>query len=101
MVRYLAFTLGIVCFASCYRDNDPHLPPPDAVWGIPPSDASSPCDHACSVLERLGCPEGEPTPEGGSCQATCETNDVVLPVECIGFAHSAVEVRSCGVRCMR
>jgi hypothetical protein len=100
MVRSFVFLIALAGIASCYRDNDPNLPPPDVVLVEQDVDAASPCGRACARLASFGCSEGKPSRAGTSCTTVCTRNQDLLPVSCIGAAQTLADIRACGVRCM-
>lgn len=59
---------------------------------------SSPIGRTCVSLQRVGCPEGDPLPNGRSCYD--HLSDVALriniPTRCVEDATTAADVRSCG-----
>lgn len=61
------------------------------------------CGGACAVLAWVGCPEGNKTPKGRTCEEVCESTkavpNVALPTACVSVARTIDQVRKCGVKC--
>ncbi len=57
------------------------------------------CAAACSHLRDLGCPEGEPTPGGATCEDWCtaveDSGAATLNPECLAGVKSCSEVDAC------
>lgn len=66
-ITFLALVTGLLV-AGCPLPGPPEPPGPPP--GPHPQGAT--CVTACAKLNELGCPEGEPTPDGKSCEAVCE-----------------------------
>lgn len=67
------------------------LPPPQ-----PPTVDG--CAAACENLRRLGCPEGQPTDAGESCEQVCDNaqaSPAPLPTACVARAASCDEAAQC------
>ncbi len=64
----------------------------------PPTPSVADCSTACAHLRALGCPDGQPTPAGTSCEAVCEdtvaSGLVRLDVACLAQVPTcAAELR--------
>lgn len=57
------------------------------------------CARACENLRALGCPEGEPTPDGATCETWCsgvqKSGAYTLDTECVTRAADCNEVEEC------
>ena len=97
--RRCAALLGLIALAACNQPVNHVTWPPGADWDAMPHGDPSECDQACSSLERLGCPEAQPTPAGASCSAVCTANAGRLDTSCVVRAQTIEQVRTCRVRC--
>jgi len=76
-------------------------PGPEPVRPHPPDPAPAPeaCDAACDKWRQLGCPEGQPTPNGASCEDVCrnaeESGATVLNPACVLSAPTCEDARRC------
>ncbi len=70
------------------------------IWCSSPGPAPAPdpgkgtCAEACTNLRKLGCEEGQPTPDGATCEDFC-TNAGDLPVACIAHAETCDAANAC------
>lgn len=66
-----AARLVVLLAAGCQPVPQPDgpRPPQDAATTVPVEPGA--CEAACDAYRRLGCPEGEPTPRGSSCEQVC------------------------------
>jgi hypothetical protein len=75
---------------------NPLLPEPAPV---PQQRDDVPCANACSRLRSLSCDEGEPTPDGTTCEEVCrgvnESSAVTWPTGCVAAAKDCSEARAC------
>lgn len=89
MVRRFALALILT---AC----NPLLPEPAPV---PQTRDDVPCADACSRLRSLSCNEGEPTPDGTTCETICEDTNasgaVTYPTGCVAAAKDCAEARAC------
>jgi hypothetical protein len=56
------------------------------------------CANACANLRRLGCPEGEPTEAGASCEQVCDNaqaSPAPLPTGCVAQATTCDAATNC------
>lgn len=57
------------------------------------------CGAACANLQSLGCPAGDPTPDGATCEEVCvvvqEEPGPELPLRCIIDADSCDAADDC------
>lgn len=80
---------------SCHREPTPRPEP------APLGDSAAPgdCSAACSHLRDLGCPAGQPTPKGASCEEVCQSTEdsgvVTLNPACVARAASCDAVDNC------
>ena len=74
-------------------------PAPVAPGPQPVDAAPGACVDACARLAELGCPEAEPTPDGGSCVDVCvnveQSGYVTLDPACIARATNCDAVNAC------
>ena len=85
-MRAVLLTLTLV---GCTAVDVPHRPPADP----------SGCPAACERLRELGCPEGDPTPEGAPCEAVCREVQAsqlgVIDTQCLIAAPSCAAAGEC------
>lgn len=88
-------SLLMVVAAALLTCERPNPPPPRML----PDGARATCPGMCEHLRALGCEEGEPTPEGATCEAICEHAISVpysrLDIACVQAAPSCVAARRC------
>jgi hypothetical protein len=57
------------------------------------------CESACENLQRLGCEEGHPTPDGDTCQDWCESVEtsgfVSINPACIAAIQKCEDIDTC------
>lgn len=88
-MKYLILALVI---AGCTCRNTP-VPP----VVIPPNDTDS-CGAACVHLRQLHCPEGEPLPDGTTCEAFCvntQQNGHALRPSCVQNITACSQINTC------
>ena len=77
--RSLIVAIGTIGFSSCgplFPPPEPPTPPPEPAQdgGAEPEEPTiepetgSECERACARMQRLGCPEGDPSPNGQRCR---------------------------------
>lgn len=88
--------LAAALVTACASTPRPLHPEPDVVV-VYPADA---CPMACARLQTLGCPEGDPTPDGTSCETVCRNAGDLVDAPCVTTARSREELASCNVRCV-
>jgi hypothetical protein len=93
-----AVLVGVVIHFAC----GPSQPLPRT--GAPPEPLDpSGCPAACASLRDLGCPEGQPSAAGTSCEDICARTESSgmfdLHPACVAGARSVADARACGVRC--
>lgn len=75
--------------------NTPNPPPPRVL----PNGEKATCAGACERLRELGCEEGEPTPDGDTCEDVCfnalNVPAARLDVACLQTAPSCEAARNC------
>lgn len=80
---------------GCPPTVEPDLPSGPAPEAGTPAD----CADACAHLRELGCPEGAPTPAGGTCEAVCENAEgsgaVTLDPVCVGTITTCAALEQC------
>jgi hypothetical protein len=94
MLRYVCLVLAALII-GCPLHN-----PPDVEPVYPPSAVG----EACANLRAIGCPEGQGSINGESCERTLTlaTDLRPLPVTCWARARNDVEAKGCGsLRCVR
>lgn len=82
--RYLICVLLLACSPS--------------VASPPPAETPETCAAACSRFRVLGCEEGDPTPEGKTCEDVCTaagSAHVSLDTACVTRASSCEAARAC------
>ena len=90
----LVAATGALCFALCQTSC---------------RTPAATCTAACSRLRAFpgidgGCPEGQPSPAGETCEAMCERDQAAGPAsqlhpDCVADASTLAELAACGVRC--
>jgi hypothetical protein len=69
------------------------------LFGCPPAERPDDgCAAACAQLRALGCDEGEPSPEGKSCETVCRVAaeaGIALGTACVATASSCEAARAC------
>jgi len=77
------------CLASPPDPPAPPLPPPVAG-----------CTRACDRLRELGCPAGEPTPDGVPCENVCAELESLIDggyqTGCVSSAPDCSQADDCG-----
>jgi hypothetical protein len=71
---------------------------PTPVPGPAPRETPETCASACENFRKLGCEEGDPTPEGKTCEDVCTQagqSYVGLDTQCVTRATSCEEARAC------
>jgi hypothetical protein len=80
--------------ASCW----PVVPKPDH---SPDAAVRGTCSTACANLRRLNCAEGQPLPDGTTCEAFCERTEReghAMNTSCVASVTSCSRLRSvCGM----
>ena len=64
-----------------------------------PAETPETCASACTRFRELGCEEGDPTPEGKTCEDVCTqagAAHIELDTACVVRSSSCDEARSCG-----
>lgn len=60
----------------------------------PPAVSVSACPAACAKLLKHGCPEGQPTPKGATCEERCRTYEasglVTFHPRCVALVKSTL-----------
>jgi hypothetical protein len=75
-IRTICLTIALLAvlraLTACHPASAPApLPPAPAPLGdAGPADS---CARACARLRALGCSDGQPTPQGASCETVCRT----------------------------
>lgn len=74
-----------------------HPPPPVIEHPDPPPAAT--CASACKHFRAMGCKEGQPSPEGNTCEAICENLEksgiVKLDLECVMASETCASAGAC------
>ena len=84
----------IFAVAACWRVAAPAtLPTGDA--GTPAAGAAVVCAH----LRTLGCPEGQPSKGGETCEALVTRVPYALPTQCVADSQDVDDARACGLTC--
>jgi hypothetical protein len=90
MTKFLFLASVFMILAACKT----LLPIP-----IEPEDTNM-CPAACQRLQQLGCPEGEPLPDGSSCESFCvetQKSGHALDPSCIRGIETCAELATkCG-----
>ncbi len=92
----LAFIVSLplsVAVAGCWSPGPPPQPPkPEPVEGAT-------CASACDRFRELGCPEGEDTAGGGTCEEVCQnvqdSGIIEWDLECRTGVDACDQVDSC------
>lgn len=95
-MRSLAL-IAAVLVAACASTPAPLPPEPDIVIVYP----ADPCPEACRRLSELGCPEGDQTPDGTSCEVICRNAGDLVDAPCVTRARSRADLQACNVRCIQ
>ena len=78
-----------IIFAACVRG-------PNTPW---PEGRPELCEAACDNLQRLGCEEGHPTPDGDTCQDWCESVEtsgfISINPACLASIRKCEEIEDC------
>lgn len=97
----------VVCLlvAACSRNPakvppDVMVPPVGDAGAEPDAAPSDDCEAACREWRRLGCPEGNPTAGGATCEAVCRNTsaagiDSSKQLSCASKATSCAALRAC------
>jgi hypothetical protein len=89
VIRWLVLLVTIACTPG------PNPPPSP----ITPTGVRATCAGACANLRSLGCPDGDPTPEGETCEAICEnaraSDGARLDIACLQAASSCEVAVEC------
>jgi len=67
-------------------------PPPPPT---PPAPSEAQCGPVCSRWRAMGCPEGQPTPDGEPCEAVCTAWAQYWPLACYAAAPSCDAMEAC------
>lgn len=90
-MNYVATVVAVGVFVMTLHCNRP------APLTIPQEGT---CESACTNLRKLGCPEGQPSKRGTSCEGICErmlkTKLSDPHVTCVTAATDYESVRACG-----
>lgn len=92
MIKRLLLTAAVLGVIGCGAFP---LPPPEPAPD--PSDESG-CAAGCEALRALGCPDGDPTPEGDTCEAVCDNavqNKIPIPTACWSESESCDQATAC------
>lgn len=84
----------VLVLVGCQNPTWPVPPPPAAL------DAGEPCATSCERYRQLGCEEGQPTPNGHSCEEVCNNAatkgiDLAGPSSCTADAGSCEAIETC------
>ena len=90
----ILLTSNFLMGASCW----PVVPKPD---NTPDAAVRGTCSTACANLRRLNCSEGQPLPDGTTCEAFCERTEKAghsMNTSCVASVTSCSRLRSvCGM----
>ena len=91
----LLAALAIGCTPAPEPEPPPQPPPAPVDAGLP-DEQGTPCERACARMQRLGCPEGDPTPMGQPCERwfcdAVKAEIVPLRPECLATITACEQV---------
>lgn len=99
----MRYALVLLTLVGCYDTKkappiDPVIPP------MPTGEVEGACAAACTNLRVLGCPEGQGSISGASCERGCVAASELraLPLACWSGAADVASAKGCGsLRCIR
>lgn len=105
-MRYLLLVIAALALWGCPPEPETPIGPKPKPVGqdaavLPDGALATPCEAICQAYRLLGCPEGEPTKKGHTCEAVCQNAaeegiDLSGDVNaCIIKAGTCQEARAC------